>query len=144
MLTRRDFGKLTLAGLGSVRLKADALFAAASLNSVFGGVHVGAQTYSFRDLPHAPAGDAIDNGLKALTDCGTGEWEWFSPQVEPQFASGARGRRGDPPSPEAIKAREDLRKWRLETPIQHFRDVNRKFEVAGIKVTAWCYNMNMS
>ena len=141
MYTRREFGKLTIAGLAAARLTPAH---AASLNSVFGGVHVGAQTYSFRDLPHAPGGDAIDNVIKALTECGISECELFSPQVEPQFASGARGRRGEPPSPEAIKAREDLRKWRVETPIQHFRDVNKKFETAGIKVTAYCYNMNMS
>jgi len=147
MYTRREFGTIALAGLAVVRLKADAAYdgyAAAAINSTFGGVHVGAQTYSFRDLPHAPGGDAIDNVIKALTDCGIGECELFAPQVEPQFSSGARGRRGDPPSPEAIKAREDLRKWRIETPLQHFRDVNKKFEAAGIKVTAFCYNMNMS
>jgi len=147
MYTRREFGTIALAGLAVVRLKADATYggyAAAAINSTFGGVHVGAQTYSFRDLPHAPGGDAIDNVIKALTDCGIGECELFAPQVEPQFSSGARGRRGDPPSPEAIKAREDLRKWRIETPLQHFRDVNKKFEAAGIKVTAFCYNMNMS
>jgi sugar phosphate isomerase/epimerase len=141
MYTRREFGQLTFAGLAAARLTP---IHAASLNSVFGGVHVGAQTYSFRDLPHTPGGDAVDSVIKALTECGISECELFAPQVEPQFNSGARGRRGDPPPPEAVKAREDLRKWRLDTPIQHFRDVNKKFEAAGIKVTAYCYNMNMS
>src|SRR5262249_46349398 len=141
---RREFGKLTLAGLAAVPLNADATYGAASLNSVFGGVHVGAQTYSFRDLPHVPGGDAIDNVIKALTECRISECELFAPQVEPQFGSGTGGRRGDPASSEAIKAREELRKWRIETPIQHFGDVNRKFEAAGIKITAHCYNINMT
>ena len=138
MFTRREFGKIAFAGLAIPR------FAEAALNSTFGDVHVGAQTYSFRDLPHAPGGDAIDNVIKALVDSGVAECELFAPQVEPEFSSGARGRRGDPPSPEAIKAREDLRKWRIETPIDHFRGVKKKFDAAGIKVTAYCYNMNMS
>ena len=144
MYTRREFGTIALAGLASVRLKADATYGAAAINSTFGGVHVGAQTYSFRDLPHAPGGDAIDNVIKALVDSGIGECELWGAQLEPQFPTGARGRRGDPPPPEAVKAREDLRKWRIETPIQHFRDVKKKFDAAGVKVTAFCYNMNMS
>src|SRR5262245_18433105 len=170
MYTRRAFGKIALAGLATVRLKADGSMGrlmrpfdgaqggpealdgpdatyggyAASINSTFGGVHVGAQTYSFRDLPHAPGGDAIDNVIKALIDSGIGECELWATQLEPQFPTGARGRRGDPPSPEAVKAREDLRKWRIETPIQHFRDAKKKFDAAGVKVTAFCYNMNMS
>src|SRR5215813_8859632 len=149
MHTRRQFGKIALAGLAMVRLKADATYDAdatyaAVVNSTFGGVHVGAQTYSFRDLPRTPGGDAIENVIKALVDSGLGECELWGTQLEPQFPTGARGRRGDPPSPETIKAREDLRKWRIETPIQHFRDVKKKFDAAGLKVTAFCYNMNMS
>ena len=138
MFTRREFGKIALAGLAIPR------FAEAALNSTFGGVHVGAQTYSFRDLPHAPGGDAIDNVIKALVDSGIAECELFAPQVEPEFSSGARGRRGDPPSPEAIKAREDLRKWRIETPIDHFRGVKKKFDAAGITIHAYNYSPNVS
>jgi len=33
--------------------------------------------------------------------------------------------RGAPPSPEAVKAREDLRKWRLESSLDHFRNVKK-------------------
>src|SRR5262245_5668275 len=109
MYTRREFGKIALASLATVRLKADATMVrlkpdatygldAAAINSTFGGVHVGAQTYSFRDLPHAPGGDAIDNVIKALVDSGVGECELWATQLEPQFPTGARGRRGDPPS----------------------------------------------
>ena len=55
-----------------------------------------------------------------------------------------RGARGAPPSPEAVKAREDLRKWRLETPLDHFRNVRKKFDAAGLTIHAYCYNMNAS
>src|SRR5947209_7528769 len=58
--------------------------------------------------------------------------------------SRGRGQRGGPPSPEAAKAREDLRKWRLETPLDHFKDVGRKFKAAGITVYAYNYSANTS
>jgi len=138
MLTRREFGKMALAGLALPRL------AGAAINPVVNGVRLGAQTYSFRDLPRTPGGDAIDQVIRACVECGVGEVELFAPQVEPQFNAGARGRRGDPPSPQAVKAREDLRKWRLETPLDHFREVKKKFDAAGIAIYAYNYSPNAS
>jgi sugar phosphate isomerase/epimerase len=138
MLTRRQFGKLTLAGLAIPRL------ADAALDSKVNGVRLGAQTYSFRDLPHAPGGDAVDAIIKAMADCGIGDCELWAPQVEPEFPTGGRGRRGDPPSPEAVKAREDMRRWRLETPLDHFRGIRKKFDAAGITIHAYNYSPNTS
>lgn len=135
MHTRREFGKLTLAGLAIPRMA----FAA---TSTINGVHLGAQTYSFRDIPRTPgAADAVDVVIKALTDCGLTECELFSPQLEPAQPSFGRGQRS---SPEAMKAREDLRKWRVETPLDHFRGVKKKFDAAGITIHALCWNMNTS
>jgi len=146
MITRREFGKLTLTGLAMARGAEAAAAQATSRapSSIVNGVHLGVQTYSFRDLPRtAGAQDAVDVVIDAMKACGLSECELFSPQVEPQFPAG-RGQRGAPPSPEAIKAREDLRKWRLETPIDHFRDVKKKFDAAGITIYAFCHNMNTS
>jgi len=134
MLTRREFGHLVLAGAVLPRL------AEATTSAVVNGVRVGVQTYSFRDLPHSPGGDAVDNVIKAMLECELVECELFAPQVEPVFNAGARGRRGDPPAPEAIKAREDLRKWRLETPLDHFRAIGEKFKRAGIAVYGYNYS----
>ncbi|HTZ75379.1 MAG TPA: TIM barrel protein [Candidatus Aquilonibacter sp.] len=50
-------------------------------------------------------------------------------------AGGARGR-----SPEAQKAREDLRQWRLTTPMSHFEAIKRKLNDAGIVVYAYTVN----
>ena len=138
MLTRREFGKMAFAGLALPRI------AGAAINPIVNGVRLGAQTYSFRELPRTPGGDAIDPVIKACVDCGIGDCELWAPQVEPQFPTGARGRRGDPPSPQAVKAREDARKWRLETPLDHFRDVRKKFDAAGITVYAYNYSPNAS
>ena len=71
-----------------------------------------------------------------MTECGLTECELFAPQVEPQFRRAAAASAAAPPSPEAVKAREDLRKWRLETPLDHFRDVKKKFDAAGITIYA--------
>src|SRR5258708_27677486 len=146
MLTRREFGKLGLAGFIMGRPEGRPLRSVgeATIDSKVNGVRLGAQTYSFRDLPHAPGGDAVDAIIKAMVDCGIGECELWAPQVEPQFPTGARGRRGDPPSPEAVKAREDARTWRLETPLDHFRDVKKKFDTAGIPIHAYNYSPNTS
>ena len=138
MYTRREFGKMAFAGLALPRI------AGAAINPIVNGVRLGAQTYSFRDLPRTAGGDAVDPIIKAMVDCGIGDCELWAPQVEPQFPTGARGRRGDPPSPQAVKTREDARKWRLETPLDHFRDVRKKFDAAGITVYAYNYSPNAS
>ena len=139
MLTRRDFGLLMGASLAGVRLKADTT--AEAIN----GVHIGVQTYSFRDMPRpAGAADAVDLVIKAMKDSGVSECELFAPQLEPAQPAGGRGARGAPPSPEAVKARDDLRKWRLETPLDRFTAVRKKFDAAGLTIYAYCYNMNNS
>src|SRR5262245_23955894 len=135
MITRREFGQIALASLALPRLASA---------QVVGGVRLGVQTYSFRDLPRTPGSDAVDVIIGAMKTCGLTECELFGPQVEPQFNSGARGARGAPPSPEAVKAREDLRKWRIETPLDHFRDVGKKFKAAGITVYGYNYSPNAS
>jgi sugar phosphate isomerase/epimerase len=138
MYTRREFGTLALAGLALPRL-------AEALDSKVNGVRLGVQTYSFRDLPRpAGAADSVDLVIKAMLAAGVGECELFAPQLEPQFSQGARGARGAPLSPEAIKAREDLRKWRLESSLDHFRNVRKKFDAASLTIFAYCYNMNAS
>jgi sugar phosphate isomerase/epimerase len=142
MYTRREFGTLTLGTFATIRL--DAAGAFAGIDPKVGGVTLGAQTYSFRQLPRTPGGDAIDPVIKACVECGIGEVELFAPQVEPVFNAGERGRRGEPPSAEAVKAREALRKWRLETPLDHFRDVRKKFDAAGITIYAYNYSPNAS
>ena len=137
MITRREFGTIALAAGAWPRLLE-------AQNSTIAGVRLGVQTYSFRDLPRLPgAADAVDVVIKAMKDSGLSECELFAPQLEPVFAAG-RGARGAPPSPEAVKARDDLRKWRLEAPLDHFRNVRKKFDAAGLTIFAYCCNMNAS
>ena len=136
MITRRDFGKIALAGVALPR------FLEAPIDSTVAGVRLGAQTYSFREMPRpAGASDAVDVVIKALTASGLSECELLGEHLEPEFAAG-RGQRGAAPSPEAVKAREDLRKWRLETPLDHFTAVRKKFDAAGLTIYAYCLNIN--
>src|SRR4051812_36563862 len=136
MITRREFGKLTLAGLAVPRYLSAA-------DPTVNGVHIGTQTYSFRDMPRAPGTDHVDVIIKAMTECGLSECELFAPQIEPRSTAG-RGQRGATPSPEAVKEREALRQWRLETPLDHFREVKKKFDAAGIAIYAYNYSPNAS
>src|SRR5437867_8913674 len=113
MITRREFGKMTLAGLALPRL-------VSAFDSTVGGVRLGVQTYSFRDLPRPAGGDAVGVVIKAMTECDLHECELFAPQVEPQTT---RRGRGASRSSQEQNTRDDLRKWRLETPLDHFRDI---------------------
>ena len=63
MYTRREFGRLTLAGLALSPF-------AALAETVVAGVRLGVQTYSFRELPRTPNADATDALVKAMTECG--------------------------------------------------------------------------
>jgi sugar phosphate isomerase/epimerase len=120
MITRREFGQLAVASLGLPRA-----LSAAGIDSRIGGVRVGVQSYSFRAMMRPPgAVDFVDGIISAMTECGLGDVELFSPDIE------LRG------------SREDLRKWRLETPLEHFRDIRKRFEKAGITIYAYNYSPN--
>ena len=150
--SRRDFGKITLVSLPLSSLLAQKVE----------GVQLGVCTYSFRSLPHAPGGDAVDAVIQAIKACGANDCELFSPQLEPTnpMIGGPPSNRETPGSggspvdaqaralamrarmnsPEAKKARENLRKWRLNTPMHHFRAVRKKFDEAGINIFAYTLN----
>ena len=136
MHTRREFGRLAIGALALPRTLS------AAVDSTVGGVRLGVQTYSFRELPRPEGGDMIDVVIKAMTECGLAECELFAPHVEPGLGLG-RGRPA-PDSPEAQKARTELRAWRLATPLDHFRAIRKKFEAAGISVFAYNYSFNSS
>jgi len=133
MYTRREFGKLTLAGLTLPAFGARA-------DSVVSGVRLGVQTYSFRDLPRPATSDAVDVVVKAIADAGLGECELWSPQTEPKFRGRARPRRVRL----SQRAREDLGKWRLETPLDHFRDIKKKFDASRISIYAYNYSFSQA
>ena len=125
-MTRREFGVLALGALALPR------FAAAQN---FGGVRLGVQTYSFRELPRTPGGDQTAAIIDAMRTCGLTECELWSPQIEPA-AAGGRGRTPD----QAREAREALRTWRVSTPLDHFRAIKDAFGTIGGSIYAYNYS----
>ena len=116
MYSRREFSALVLTAAGvPVFARQPQPGAGATLN----GVRVGVQTYSFRALNRPPAGDMADVLIAAITECGLSECELWSPQIEP-----------------AGLQREELRRWRVETPLEHFAAIRRKFQAAKISIRA--------
>jgi sugar phosphate isomerase/epimerase len=168
-LTRRDFGKLALAGL-------PLSLAFAKINSKFKGVQIGAITYSFRSMPNP------EDIIKAYVTIGLGEMELMSGDAEKLAGApipmtggrgGGRGPGGPPlgpggppaagaPSPAAARqgggrramtpeeqaaadARAaELRKWRTSATAATFTPVKKKIEDAGIQLRILCYNMNVN
>src|SRR4051812_5832969 len=118
MFSRRDFGRMALASLPLA-----AASGAASIDSKIKGVQIGLQSYSFRDRP-------MDKAIEACKECGLGEVELWQGHVEPQ-GNGA-------------EAREALRKWRLETPLDFFANVRKQWHDAGIDLFAYNLSFNNS
>jgi sugar phosphate isomerase/epimerase len=148
MYSRREFGRLALAGLPmTVAFAQDS----SKINSSFNGVRIGVQSYSFRSLP-------LDDAIKAMAGIGIGECELFSGHVEPrigpppgarppQSPTGAGSGEMTPEMREAMreaarKRQEETRKWRLSVPLDHFKDVRNKFDAAGIKLQAYNLSFN--
>ena len=118
-LTRREFHGLAIGTLA-------APFAAPAQrpDSKIAGVRIGAQTYSFRDR-------SLDATVQAMASIGLSYCELWSSQVESREVIVV---------PPGANRRETTRRWRLETPLDFFAGVRRKFTDAGITLTA--YNLS--
>ena len=121
--SRRDFCRTAAAAAGSLAVPASwsSLWAAAKPNSRFGGVQIGIQSYSFRDRP-------LDKAIAAILECGVNSCELWQGHIEPPLKSKGK------------EARDELRRWRLTTPPDVFRQVAEKFKRAGIKLFAYNYS----
>ena len=169
--TRRDFGKLALAGL-------PLSLAFANIDSKFKGVQIGAITYSFRSMPNP------EDIIKAYVTIGLGEMELMSGDAEklagaPIPMTGGRGPGGPPAgtppagapaagappagggplagrqgggrramTPEEQAAADaraaELRKWRMSATEATFKPVKKKIDDAGIQLRILCYNLNVN
>lgn len=130
MYSRREFGRLALVGLPMTAAFAQG---PSRINSKVNGVRIGVQSYSFRGL-------SLDDAIKAMAEIGIGECELYSGHVEPRI--------GPPPggggmTPEMRRQRqEETRKWRLTVSLDHFKNVRKKFDDAGIKLQAYNLSFN--
>src|SRR5712671_6845835 len=110
MQTRRDFTKFAAAAA----LAAPFARSAPKINSRIHGVMIGAQTYSFRDMP-------LDKCLEAMKDIGLGYAELYQGHIEP-------------------KGREALAAWRKNPPLDELKGVRKKFDDAGVELYALNYS----
>ena len=142
--TRREFGQLTLAAIP--------LALAARLDAA--GVRIGVQSYSFRAM-------SLEDAVAAMKQIGLTECELFAGHVEPRpprpagatpppppAAPPAGGQAAPAPPPSGFrpdpKWRDEVRKWRLSTPLSHFAGVKQQFADAGIKIQAYNLSFNES
>lgn len=149
--SRRTILKLALAG-APLSLALPKAFAA-PVTTVIDGVPFGVQTYSFREMLETP-GDMVDKMIAAMRTLGLNQCELFEPEIQPPvlslhaaWAQPAGGKPsqaslyGRPPTGAPTQAdldyRAAMKAWRLSTPIDHFVDIRRKFESAGMKVFAF-------
>ena len=144
--TRRDLGKVALASVPLCKA-----FGAKRIDSKFGGVQIGAITYSFNRIA-SPDPEAI---IKAYVEIGLGEAELMSNHCEalagapamPMFGRGPGGGRA-PLTPEQQAERQaaidKLAKWRASTSAKTWKAVTKKFNDSGIDVALLCYNMQDS
>ncbi len=130
-------------------------FGAPRIDSKFGGVQIGAITYSFNSLAN-PDPEAI---VRAYPEIGLGEAELMSNHCEalagapalPNFGRGGRGRAGGGRAPltpeqtaERQAAQDKLTQWRAAATPATWKAVTKKFNDAGVDVALLCYNMQDS
>ena len=153
MVSRRDFGKMALAGLPLAPALTTARHAMAG--PMASGVRLGVATYSFRDLPRTPGRDNVDDVIKALQFAGAREIELWSANTEPAGPNSgpavppphsAYPPPVKPPSPEEVAAaklavRNALRQWRLGThaanQAANHEAFRARFQAAGINLFAY-------
>ncbi|MEZ5291748.1 MAG: TIM barrel protein [Vicinamibacterales bacterium] len=126
MMNRREFSRRAAAAAAwpvlSGRLDA----------APVGGVHLGVQTFSFREIARPGSRDAIEVVLQAMKTCGLDECELWSPQIE-LAAPAPRG--ADPNA-----ARDAMRRWRAATGAAYYEGVRRRCTAAGVTVYAYNYS----
>jgi sugar phosphate isomerase/epimerase len=142
MLSRRDLGKIALAGLPAMLR-----------GSAGASVRVGATTDSFHDFPRKPGRDNVDEVIAALRAAGVTEIDLASVNTEapgpdtglpPPPPPGPYGGPAAGFTPAELAAREramrdNLRKWRLATPASHYAELRKRFQTAGIEVYAMSF-----
>jgi sugar phosphate isomerase/epimerase len=142
--SRREFlggaAALSVMPLHSAMGRASASFGADKPNSKFGGVQIGAITYSWRSMPGTP-----DDVIKYCIQGGISSLELMSDVLENYL-----GMPSSPPRPPggvtmndeqraALKkamaeAMEAQRKWRIAQPMSKFEEQRKKFNDAGINI----------
>jgi sugar phosphate isomerase/epimerase len=144
--TRREFGRLALTGAPllaafSVSIDSDDHAYAQARppaggsgnRSFIGGVQFGLQPFCYHDLAMTP--ETRPTLIRRLVQNGFGMVELHATWVEPRFSR---------PEVGTEEARERLRTWRLDRPVDDYRRVKKEFDEAGISIYTYYVNINDS
>ncbi|NKI98733.1 TIM barrel protein [Novosphingobium sp. SG707] len=148
-MSRREFGfGAAVLGMGAPAFAAPRRSAAR--------LQLGVQTYSFRDMLQTP-GDMVDKMIAGCRAVGLSSVELFEPTIQPPafsrdapWASVAGkpteaslyGRPPEGPKPASTEqVREQVREWRLKTPMSHFAAIGARLRAAGITVQAFNFGL---
>lgn len=135
VVTRREFGRLALAGVSGVAAFGRSVPASAwqpdgaPNRSWFNGVQFGLQPFCYHDLPMTP--ENRGTLIKRLVQNGMGMVELHATWVEPRF---------NEQGTTANDARERLRNWRISGQAEHYRAIRKEFDTAGITIFSYYIN----
>jgi sugar phosphate isomerase/epimerase len=110
-------------------------------NSKFGGVQVGAITYSFRSMPHD-----IDQLLKFCVDSGISAIEMMGdpaetyagkPKASFQMGPPPKGGFTDEQKAERAAYAKQVTEWRSTATMDKFKEIRKKFKKAGVSIYAF-------
>ena len=133
MYSRREWGKI-LAGVTLPTLAATST-KSANVDAVYKGVRLGAITGSLGQTNAAQGQDVVDLIIQQCIDAKVGTVELVNTPLEPRVTGGGIG--GQAPAtvtPEYQKSRDALRDWRINGPLDRFREIRRKFDAAGLNL----------
>jgi sugar phosphate isomerase/epimerase len=120
-MNRREWAGLFAGGVMGAMFASDAFGKISQKSSKVRGVQIGVQSYSFRDR-------SLDEALKAMNEIGLSSCELWQGHLEPRSSEGKR------------VSRDEIKKWRMETPLSYFKDVRGKFDRAGVELYAFNYS----
>ena len=114
-------------------------------NSKFGGVQMGAITYSFRSMPHD-----IDQLLKFCIDANVGAIEMMGDPAEtyagkpknpiqmgPPPKNGQRPAFTDEQKTQMADYNKKVAEWRATASMDKFKEIRKKFNTAGVTIYAF-------
>ena len=130
--TRRQLGKLAAGALAASTVSsllkvAQAAPAKKPTLKKTSGVVLGVQSYSFRDRP-------LDDAIAAMSSIGLATCELWQGHLEPRLT------KPNATADDRKAHRETVRRWRLETPLEFFKEVSAKFTKAGVPLCAYNYS----
>ena len=141
--SRREIGKMAIAGLAVPHFLDTRLLA----DTRFNGVVIGVQTYSFRSLPSAAERLAAVKGMGiSSVELMSGDAEGLAGAPSGRGGGAGRGRGQATPEQQAAQAEAaaQLRGWRMAATDNTWKGVAKQVTDAGAELRVLCYNMNVT